>query len=312
MTDYVGAILAGGRGSRMGRLGDSYPKPLLPVATKALIVHQLQVLRAIGIRQVFVVVSHGATQIMEMLGDGQRYDVNVQYVDQGALLGSAHAVSRLAPYINSPFVLLLGDYYFSAPGLAGMLQRATTTNTSVIAAKREPDLRALREACMLEVDPDGRIQRIIEKPIAPKGEIKGCGIYICRPEILDAVRRTPRTALRDEYELTISLDVYIQMGFPLYADEVIEWDMNFTRPDDVLQCNLIWLREHGQDNLVGTGVRMASDTQLDNVVIGDNVTIDEPAVLRDVVIFDGVQLKKGGRIEGALITPQGVIDCRHA
>jgi glucose-1-phosphate thymidylyltransferase len=310
MSDYVGAILAAGRGSRMGILSDRYPKSLLPVANQPLVVHHLQILRSLGIEDVNIVVGRGAKQIVEMLGDGQAYGVRIRYVEQGAPLGSAHAVSRLATLIDGPFVLLLGDYFFSAPGLGRMLERARATGSTIVAAKREPDRQALCEACVLEINAEGRVEGITEKPKVLRSDIKGCGIYICRPEVLDAVRRTPRTALRDEYEFTVSLDVYLQMGGLLYAEEIIEWDTNFTRPADVLQCNLDWLRHHGRSDLVGRNVELAQGCELLRAVVGDNVTISQPAILRDVVLFSGTRAESGGRIEYALVTPEGVIDCR--
>lgn len=309
MSHYVGAILAAGRGSRMGILGQSYPKPLLPVANKPLIAHHLQMLRSLGIKEVYIVVGHEAAQIAKTLENGVDYGVRITYVDQGPALGSAHALGRLAPYIDSPFLLLLGDYYFSAPRLARILQRAIVTGGSIMAAKREPDRQALCEACTLHVDEEGRILRIVEKPKVPTTDLKGCGIYLFQPEIFDAVRRTPRTALRDEYELSISVEIYIQAGYSLYAEEVIEWDMNFTRPVDVLRCNLAWLEQHGRSELVGGGVRMAVGTRLEQAIVGDDVVVAEPSVLREVVVFRGVHLQGESHIERALVTPDRIIAC---
>jgi NDP-sugar pyrophosphorylase family protein len=310
MSGYVGAILAAGRGSRMGPLGELYPKPLLPVANQPLIAHHIQTLRDLGIEDVYVVVGANADQIMQALGTGDKYGVRVTYVDQGAPLGSAHAVARLASYIDSPFVLLLGDYYFYAPRLQQMLENATSKQATYMAAKRDSDSRALREACVLQVNDEWRVSTIVEKPKVPRSDIKGCGIYICRPEFLDAVHRTPRTALRDEYELTVSLEIYVRMGGPLYAAPVIEWDRNFTRPEDVLECNLAWLRHEKNNQLVGGNTQIAVGTQLQQSVIGDDVTISQPCSLRNVVVFQGVRLEGGRQIERALVTPSRLIDCR--
>lgn len=309
MSDYAGAILAAGRGSRMGALGDYYPKPLLPVANEPLIIHHLRILRSLGIKEVYIVVGHKAAQIAQVVGEGSRHDMHITYVDQRSSLGSAHALRQLAPYIHGTFVLLLGDYYFSAPNLGRMIEKAEASGGFVMAAKREPNRQALCEACALTVDDQGRIVQIVEKPKSPASDLKGCGIYVFRSEIFDAVYRTPRTTLRDEYELTMSIDLYIQAGYPLYAEQVIEWDMNFTRPEDVLQCNLTWLERQGRQELVGTNVQLASGTRLEWAIAGDNVVVEKPSVLRRTVVFPGVQLKGGGLIERVLATPVGLIHC---
>ena len=309
MRDYVGAILAAGRGKRMGTLGTQYPKTLLPVANEPLIVHHLRTFRGLGINEVYIVIDNKDEQIANTLGDGSQYGVRIIYIEQESHLGSAHALEQLAPFLNSSFVLLLGDYYFSAPDLVRMLERAKLSECSIMAAKREPNRRALCEACVLEVNEEGSIFRIVEKPRVPASNLKGCGIYVFRPEIFDAIRRTPRTALRDEYELTTSIELYIQAGYTIYAEEVIDWDMNFTCPDDVLQCNLIWLEYQGLTELIGENVYLADGTRLQQAIIGDNVIAEEPSMLRNVVVFQGVRIKGGGQVEQSLVTPNGLIQC---
>jgi NDP-sugar pyrophosphorylase family protein len=287
----------------MGALGEQYPKPLLPVANQPLIAHHLELLRGLGIREVHIVVGHGASLIMNALGDGEQFGMRLRYHAQDKQMGSAHAVARLASVIDGPFILLLGDYFFFAPGLTRMFERARACSATFMAAKREPDRQTLCEACVLDMDGEGQVRQIIEKPKVPRSDMKGCGIYICQPEFLDAVRRTPRTALRDEYELTVSLDEYLRMGYPLFAEDIIEWDTNFTRPEDVLQCNLTWLERHGQKNLIGRNVEIAAGTELEQAIIGDNSQIADPICLDHVVVFDGTRIADGGRIERALVTP---------
>lgn len=309
MNTYCGAILAAGSGRRMGVLSEHYPKPLLPIANDPIIVHHLRYMRELGIQKVYIVVGHGATQIVRFLGDGSRYNVEITYVEQGKPLGSAHAVGRLASHIMGPFLLILGDYYISAPQISRMLERAETTRSSVMAAKVERNMKALCEACELELNPDGMVVNIIEKPKVPKGNLKGCGVYVFFPEFFDAVRRTPRTALRDEYEISIAVELYIKSGMELYAEEVIEWDMNFTCPEDILKCNLLWLEHNDKQELIGSNVRLAEGTQLTKSIIGNNVVLKKPAALTEVVVFPDVHVDGGAHIQRTLITPHGLLPC---
>jgi dTDP-glucose pyrophosphorylase len=233
----------------MGTLGEQYPKALLPIGNEPVIVHQLRLLETLGVRGVWVIVGHRADDFVRAIGDGTAYGVRVEFIDQGPRLGSAHALGRARGRIRGPFILLLGDYYFVAAQPERMLQHLAA-GSSAIAVKREDDTRLVREACAVDLDPSGRVLAITEKPVAPSTDAKGCGFYALQPDFFDAVGRTPRTALRDEYELTVSLACYLDAGAPLYGEEIIARDANLTRPGDVLACNLDWLARVGRTSLV--------------------------------------------------------------
>jgi glucose-1-phosphate thymidylyltransferase len=306
LTDeYVGVILAAGRGRRMGALGEEYPKALLPVANEPLIGHHLRLLSGLGVRTVYLIVGHRGPDLMSALGAGERYGVTLRYVTQDAPLGSAHALGCLRPWISQPFLLILGDYYFSASD-PGRLLRRLREGTAAIAAKREPNRRLLTEACAIQVDQDGRVVHIAEKPIAPASSLKGCGFYALQPEMFDAVARTPRTALRDEYELMVSLEFYVKAGHRLHAEEIVVWDAHFTSPQDVLECNMQWLAKAGRSELVGNEARIADGVRLERAVVGNHAQVNSRSVLRDVVVFSGATLASGPVVERALVTPEAL------
>ncbi len=309
MSAYVGAVLAAGRGRRMGSLSDYYPKPLLPVANRELIVHQLLMMHDLGIRQVYIVVGHNASAIVQALGNGDKFGLQLTYVEQEETLGSAHALGQLAPYIKNPLVLFLGDYFIYAPQIRGMLDRSQEHSASVMAAKPELDPKNLHEACMLNVDDNGRILQIIEKPVILNSNLKGCGVYVLQPDFFDAVRRTPRTALRNEYELSVTIDLYIQSGQPMFAEQIVEWDRNFTRPEDVLFCNLEWLSRNSQNKLIGRNVSLAPGTRVTQTIVGNNTSISKPAVFKDCVVFADTRFESSQSVNHSLVTPHLVIPC---
>ena len=61
------------------------------------------------------------------------------------------------------------------------------------------------------------------------------------PHIFDAIRRTPRTAMRDEYEITDSIQILINDGYVVHHHPIVERDLNLTKPEDLLTINLIEL-----------------------------------------------------------------------
>lgn len=301
----VGAIVAAGRGRRMGPLGRRYPKALLPVGDRPVIGHHLALLRSLGIRRVLVVVRPESAEIRRVCA-AHAEGLELVFVEQTRALGSAHAVGCLRPYVDGPFVLLLGDYFFVAPAAASLVSRLAR-GEAAIAAKREPDRRLVREACSLEVDGDGRVLDIVEKPAWPTTDLKGCGFYALPLDFFDFLARTPRTALRDEYELSISIELYVRAGRPLYAAEVVAWDWNLTRPEDVLNCNLRWLANLGLEAHVSERARVDGATRLDRVVVGADAHVESTPRLREVVVFPDSRVRSPEPIERAVITPEDQI-----
>ncbi|HEY9036037.1 MAG TPA: nucleotidyltransferase family protein [Pseudomonadales bacterium] len=105
-------ILAAGFGSRMRPLTDRCPKPLLEVAGKPLIVHQLERLVAAGIHE--VVINHAwlGEQIEAALGDGSRWGVHIDWSREGEPLNTGGGIAKALPLLgDAPFVLTNGDVW---------------------------------------------------------------------------------------------------------------------------------------------------------------------------------------------------------
>jgi NDP-sugar pyrophosphorylase family protein len=307
MAAYMAVILAAGYGKRMGDLGLHYPKALLPVGDAPVIGHQLTMLHDLGIRSVSVVVGHHAAHVAEQLGDGSQFGVKMTYFQQSRQLGSAHAVSLLRNHVQQPFLLLLGDYFFSVDTPERLIERLDNGNCAIL-AKREDNSKLIAESCELHIDGTGRIVELIEKPVRPRTNLKGCGFYGLLPAVMDYITRTPRTALRNEYELTLSLDLYVKAGHGLYAESMPIWDQNFTYPSDVLECNIEWLQRRGESHFVGRDAVIEKGVRLDRVVVGSGARISRGAVLTDVVVFPGASVPPDKTIRGALVTPCGIFD----
>ncbi|MGF1640792.1 MAG: nucleotidyltransferase family protein [Rhodospirillales bacterium] len=285
MSDVEAVILAAGRGSRMGKVGELHPKALLPIANRPAITHHFDLLRRLGIGRVFVVVGHRSDLLVAAVERMPLDDLRVTFVDQGDARGSAHALGRLRDRIGGAFVVLLGDYLFDCADPSRMLARLRDGSAGAIACKEETDRDMIRQACLVEAAEDGRVRTIVEKPVAPHGRLKGCGFYAFQPEIFDAVARTPRTALRDEYELTVAIEIYLGMGRPFHAEPIIAWDANLTRPDDLLDCNLRWLSRLGADNLVAETASLQGRLSLRRTVVGAGAHLSGEGRLDQVLVF---------------------------
>ncbi|MGJ8517669.1 N-acetylmuramate alpha-1-phosphate uridylyltransferase MurU [Carnimonas bestiolae] len=109
-------ILAAGRGKRMAPLTDHCPKPLLPVAGKPLIVHHIERLRDAGITDLVINAAYLAELLVERLGDGSQYGVNIAWSREQQALETAGGIRQALPLLGEePFLLVNGDVWTDFP-----------------------------------------------------------------------------------------------------------------------------------------------------------------------------------------------------
>lgn len=307
--ETVGVILAAGRGTRMFPFNSHWPKPILPVLGKPLLQYQIEMMKSVGIRRVYIVIGHLGYEIVRALGTGEGLGVRIEYIEQTEMLGIAHAVGRLEPYVGGPFLLCLGDIYFITDRLMTMMEELGRDNTkAVLASKSEPRPEMIRRNFAILTGTGNRVKRVIEKPRYIQNQLKGCGIYLFAPEVFDAIRRTPRTAMRDEYEITESIQILIDDGHRVVHSEIIQDDLNLTVPQDLLNINLSELRRRGLSNYF-YDPDMPNTAGLGQCVIGRNVTIETGAVLQSCVVFDNCVIPARTELAKAIVTPERVIPC---
>jgi dTDP-glucose pyrophosphorylase len=307
-SDLLGVILAAGKGTRIAPFSERHPKPMLPILGKPLIQHQVECLRDLGVKRVLIVVGHLGFEIVRGLGDGSALGVRIEYVDQGPTLGIAHALVRLERHIDQPFMLFLGDIFFVHRGLAEMPQLLATGEAhGVLAVKEEPHIEAIRRNFAVFEDEQGFVTRVIEKPHHPRTRLKGCGLYLFDPVFFDSVRRTPRSALRDEYEITDAIQIFLDDGYRVKAARVVEDDLNLSYPRDLLEINLSLL---GDENCIGQDVVLPEGCRVERSVLMDGVTVEQPIAIRDSLVFPGVRVDSRSDLERRILTHDHTIDCR--
>lgn len=302
----TGVILAAGRGTRMGVLSTRLPKPVLPVMNYPIVYHQMRLMEACGVRRVVIVVGHLGFEVARQIERLPSLQIEIEYVPQDQALGIAHSVGALESCIDSPFLLFLGDIYLHGPRLDRMLDSFQKNGAdAVIGSIRESDPSRISRNFCIEADKSDRVTRVIEKPRQPASDIKGIGVYLFAPSVFDAVRRTPRTAMRDEYEITDSIQIMVDDGRAVYACDCADQDANITNPQDLLNINLKALAASGEANLVHESAVVGSGVQLDGAILGAGATIGADARLSNVVVFANATVDSGADLSNAIVTEQG-------
>ena len=305
----MGVILAGGKGSRMYPFSVHHPKCTLPICNKPLMEYQIGMMKDVGIRDIVIVIGHYGFDVVRVMGTGERFGVNIRYVDQGETLGIAHALGKLESLIDRPFLLFLGDIFFITDSLSPMVEEFGKDDTNgVLATKTETDVNAIKRNFSVMMDESGLVKRVIEKPRHPVNNLKGCGLYLFDLHIFDAVRRTPRTASRVEYEITDSIQILIDDGFKVKSANIIHNDLNLTFPEDLLSINLTELKRSNQGVLVGKNTDVDAALIKDSV-IGDNVSCVLNVKIKNSVVFSNSVINASEDVENTIITPDQRIYC---
>ena len=112
LPDIPVAILAGGLATRLRPITEKIPKSLIPVAGRPFLAHQLELLRARGIRRAVLCVGHLGEMIQRDFGDGGAWGIRLDYSFDGPkLLGTGGALKQALPQLGGEFFVLYGDSY---------------------------------------------------------------------------------------------------------------------------------------------------------------------------------------------------------
>jgi glucose-1-phosphate thymidylyltransferase len=210
-----GLILAGGTATRLFPLTVVTNKHLLPIYDRPMIYYPLETLAGMGIREVMVIVGGKSVgDIVELLGDGRHFGLDLTYRYQRGALGIAHAIGLARDFIgDDAFCCVLGDNILRGDPLAPLARafEAGTWGAGTL-LYRVPDPERFGVA---ELDGDGTVVRFEEKPKHPKSDLIPIGVYFLRPDAFDVIENLAPSG-RGEFEITDVLNHYIP-GKRLYA-----------------------------------------------------------------------------------------------
>jgi len=275
-----GLILSGGTGTRLYPLTYTSAKQLIPVANKPVLFRVVEAIRSAGITDIGIVVGDTAEEIKTAVGRGGRWGIKVTYIHQERPLGLAHAVKVSRDFLGDErFVMFLGDNVIQG-GISGLIEQFAESewNSQIVLTRvSHPE-----QYGVAELNGEGRIVQLVEKPKEPKSDLALVGIYMFDHHVHEAVDNiTP--SLRGELEITDAIQWLVEHDYQVYPYVHRGWWIDTGRPGDMLEANDLVLEELtpviegfvDQDSEVDSRVTIQKGAEIINSVVRGPTIIGE-------------------------------------
>jgi mannose-1-phosphate guanylyltransferase len=324
--DVQAVILAGGKGTRLRPVTVDLPKPLVPIANRPLILHQLTHLAVAGVTDVTLALGHNADRFTAIESEAKTLGLELRVVVEPEPLGTGGALRWCADagaFDDRPIVWLNGDVVAS-PDLKAL--HGLHSGEDALVTFWLTSVRDVTQFGVLELAEDGFVQRFLEKP-APEetsSHLVNAGILMLDPSVLERIPQ--ETFFSFEQELIPQM---VKQREPLYGVFDGGYWLDTGRPRDYLRANrhvlegrvdwqpagqrsgdALWegervAREHvaviqpaalGDDVIIEAGAELFGRT-----VIGPNCSIASGAMLEDCVLFDGVTVGHDAEIVHSIV-----------
>jgi glucose-1-phosphate thymidylyltransferase len=235
-----GLVLSGGKGTRLYPLTYTSAKQLIPVANKPILFRVIECIRDAGITEIGIVVGDTEEEIRRAVGRGDRWGVRVTYIRQEAPLGLAHAVKISRDFLGEErFVMFLGDNVIQG-GISGLIAEFANSDYDCQIVLTHVDMP--EQYGVAELDEQGRVIRLVEKPKDPPSDLALVGIYMFNHHIFEAVEHiTP--SWRGELEITDAIQWLIEHNYTVHPYIHRGWWIDTGRPGDMLEANSLVLEE---------------------------------------------------------------------
>ncbi|MCX5778243.1 MAG: glucose-1-phosphate thymidylyltransferase [Elusimicrobia bacterium] len=270
-------VLSGGKGTRLRPITHTSAKQLVPVANKPILFYGLESLALAGIREVGIIVGETKNEIQAAVGNGEKWNLNITYIEQEAPLGLAHAVKIAQPFMgDDDFVMYLGDNLLK-DGLTDLVAEFQKNRPNAqILLSRVPNPQQFGVA---ELN-GNTVVRLEEKPVSPRSDLALVGVYLFDKNIFKAVNAIKPSA-RGELEITDAIQYLIDKGYTVHPHIVSGWWKDTGKLEDMLEANRLILETKLPENAgtVDSASRIEGKVVLERNAQVINSSIRGPAII---------------------------------
>jgi glucose-1-phosphate thymidylyltransferase len=283
-----GLILSGGKGTRLRPLTHTSAKQLVPVANKPVLFYGIEAMAAAGIEEVGIIIApETGAEIQAAAGDGSQFGIKIEYIEQDAPLGLAHALITAEAFLgDSPFVMYLGDNLLR-DGIVELVKTFRSDQPdALILLTPVPDPESYGVAELS----DGRVARLVEKPDDPKSDLALVGVYMFTPAIFEAAHSIEPSA-RGELEITDAIQALVDKGMRVDPHIVHGWWKDTGQVQDMLEANQLILDDLDEkiegeliDSRVEGRVVIAEGARLERATVRGPAIVGRGTIITDAYI----------------------------
>ena len=344
-------IMAGGEGTRLRPLTYNQPKPMIPVANRALMEHVIALLRRHGFTDIVVTVAFQANAIQTYFGDGGEFGVAMVYAREDTPLGTAGSVRNAMADLDEPFLVISGDVLTDIDLSALVNFHGEKNALATIALRSVPNPL---EFGIVMTKSDGSVDRFLEKPSWGQvfSDTVNTGIYVLGPGIFDYVPPGVADFSADVFPRLLAAgdllyghvsegyweDIGVLEAYARAHQDILDGRVQVEMPGFSLRPG-IWLGDGaevdpgaevrgpaiigddcrveagavlGEYTVLGRNVRVGAGAYLERVVVHDNAYLGPGVRLRGCTIGRGSDLRRGARVEEGVILGDECFIGEHA
>lgn len=299
-------IPVAGIGSRLRPHTHTQPKSLIPLAGKPILGHIVDRLVKCGFKEFVFIIGYLGDKIESYISESYP-EFKTNFVIQTTGKGIGHAIWLAKDFIledDDEIFIVLGDTIFDTD-----LEKVKQMPHSALGVKKVDDPRAFGVA---EIDDDGFIKRVVEKPTIPKSNLALVGLYKIKEtkELIDALEYNIDNNVKtfNEFHLTDALMHMINNGVKFQSFDVNGW-FDCGKKDIILETNAILLERAQntkpdsklyENTIIIPPVYIGKDCQISNCIIGPNVSIGEHVIMDYSIIKESI-IGPNSHIENAIL-----------
>jgi dTDP-glucose pyrophosphorylase len=219
-------IMAGGRGERLKPLTNEIPKPMLPVADKPIIEHNIDRLSSYGIKKYYISINYLREKIISYLGDGTKKNIKISYLEEDIPLGTIGAVSQIREFDNDIILVMnsdiltninFEDFFFDF--------KNNNADFSVVSIPYQVNI----PYAVLETK-DNHVLKFKEKPTFTY--YSNAGIYLIRSSLLNKI------PFKTNFNTTDLMELLISEGYKVITYPLLGYWLDIGKPEDYKKAQI--------------------------------------------------------------------------